>query len=160
MSGTSVEIYSTTSVVELDKEAVAELFADAITVVEATTQGPPGPAGNALITGTAGQALGGHRMVTTNASNQIIYASNATPAHAGRVIGMTTGAASNGAEATIQTSGAITESGWAWTPGSLLWLTTDGQISSTPPATGWVQAIGYAQTATTIFLHLQQAISR
>lgn len=129
-------------------------------VVAAGRQGIPGPAGNAVITGTAGQALGGHRMVTTNASNQVIYASNAVPAHAGRVIGMTTGAASNGAAATIQTAGAITESGWAWTPGSLLWLATDGQISSTPPATGWVQAIGYAQTATTIFLHLQQAISR
>lgn len=56
MSGTSVEIYSTTSVVELDKEATAELFADAITVVEATTQGPPGPAGDLHYTHTQGVA--------------------------------------------------------------------------------------------------------
>lgn len=129
-------------------------------VVVAGRQGIPGPAGNGLITGTAGAALGGHRIVTTNASGHYVHASNATPAHAGRVVGMTTGAVSSGATATVQTAGAITESGWTWTPGSLIWVTTDGQLSSTPPATGWVQAIGYAQTATTIFLQLSQAISR
>ena len=95
-------------------------------VVVAGRQGIPGPAGNALVTGTAGAALGGHRMVTTNASGYLIHASNADPSHAGRVVGMTTGAVSSGATATVQTAGAITEAGRSWIPGSLIWVTTDG----------------------------------
>lgn len=129
-------------------------------VVLAGRQGIAGPAGSALIIGTAGESLSGHRMVTTNSSGEIIYASNLSSAHSGRVIGMTTGAAAMGATATVQTAGPITESSWAWTPGSLLWIGANGQVGGMPPVTGWVQAIGYAQTPTTIFLQLTQPFLR
>lgn len=149
-----VIVRSSTERVALVRDTTARV------VAVAGRQGIPGPAGNALVSGTAGEALGGHRMVTTNASGLLIHATNDNAAHAGRVVGMTTGAAASGDTATVQTAGAITESGWAWTPGSLLWLTTAGLISGTPPATGWVQAIGYAQSPTTIFLQVAQPILR
>lgn len=133
---------------------------DRVMVAKVGVPGPQGPAGNALITGIAGEALSGHRMVTTNAAGQIIYASSAAPAHAGRVLGITTGAAATGATATIQPIGSITESGWAWAPESVLFLGTNGQLSATPPASGFVQIVGYAQTATTIYIQLHQPFLR
>lgn len=133
---------------------------DRVVVAKVGVPGPPGPAGNALMTGIAGEPLGGHRMVTTNASGQIIYASNTAAAHAGRVVGITTGAAAQGATVTIQPIGSITESAWAWVPESVLFLGANGQLSATPPASGFVQIIGYAQTATTIYLQLYQPFLR
>lgn len=129
-------------------------------VVLAGRQGIPGPAGGSLITGVAAVALGGHRIVTTNASGQYIYADTSILAHAGRAVGMTTGSASAGGVVTIQPSGLITEPGWAWTPGALIYATGSGLIGGSPPATGWLQAIGYAQTPTSIFINLQQTIVR
>lgn len=135
---------------------------DRVIVAKVGVPGPPGPAGNgnALITGIAGEPLGGHRMVTTNASGHYVHASNANPAHAGRVVGITTGAAAQGATVTIQPIGSITESAWAWVPESVLFLGANGQLSATPPASGFVQIIGYAQTATTIYLQLYQPFLR
>lgn len=130
-------------------------------VVHVGIQGPPGSASSGgVITGIAGEALGGHRMVTTDSTGKIIHASHATLAHAGRVIGMTTGAAANGATATIQIHGSITEGSWAWTPGSILFLAASGLVTATPPASGFVQVIGYAQSATTIYIQLHQPFIR
>lgn len=133
---------------------------DRVIVANVGVPGPPGPAGNGQITGIAGEALGGHRMVTTDASGNIIYASNTAAAHAGRVVGMTTGAAAQGGTVTIQPIGSITENSWAWAPTSVLFLSANGQITATPPPTGFVQIIGYAQSATTIYIQLHQPFLR
>ncbi|MBK8912950.1 MAG: DUF2190 family protein [Chlorobi bacterium] len=153
----TVEITTTVSVIEMDGQPVSEVLSDDVEVVEV---GVPGPAGSEDITITAGESLGGHRVVTTNAAGHAIYASSATSDHAGRLLGVTTGAASSGATATIRTRGEMTEAGWAWIPGGLLYLSTNGMLSHTPPATGFAQVIGYAMTATTIFIHTTTPVIR
>jgi hypothetical protein len=127
-----------------------------VTTVE---QGPPGaPAPIAQLTVTAGEALSGHRAVLLTAG-EAFYADHATLTHAGRAIGVTTGAAALGDTVTIQTLGILIEPTWTWTEGPV-YLGAQGALTQTPPATGFVQIIGVATTATALFVAPHSAILR
>ena len=114
-------------------------------------QGIPGPVGGSALQYPAGAALSGHRMVVLEAG-LAIYADKDTPAHAGKVLGMTTGAAALGELATIQTGGELTEPSWAWTLDQPIFVGVTGTLTQTPPATGFVLTVGFPITATKIFL--------
>jgi len=120
--------------------------------------GPPGPTGGLAVQYIAAIALGGHRIVVLNATQQVEYADNTVVAHADKVLGMTTGAASAGALATIQVGGELTEPSWSWTAEAPLYLGANGQVTQSPPASGFVLNLGFAISATKIFLDLKQPI--
>lgn len=107
---------------------------------------------------TAGTVLGGHRAVVLNSSELAIYADNTTTAHKNKVIGITTGAALSGASATIQTFGEITNSGWSWTTGESIYLSTNGLLTQTVPTSGFVLILGFAISATKMFINIKQPI--
>ena len=111
-----------------------------------------------FVTYTASTALSGNRAVCLNASGELIYADSSTVAHAHKVLGITTGAVSEGAEGTVQTNGEMTEAGWAWTIGSPVYLSTNGSLSHTAPSSGFVLVVGFALTATKIFIDIKQSI--
>ena len=98
------------------------------------------------IVAPAGTTLGGHRVVYLDSARAARYASSAD-ATAYQAIGLTIGAASSGADATIQTTGELTEPSWAFTPGPV-YLASAGQLTQTPPASGTVVQIGIASTPT------------
>lgn len=108
-------------------------------------------------TATAGEDLGGHRMVVIT-SGLAVYASNTTTTHTNKVLGMTTGAVLNGAAATIQTHGEITEPSWAWALDQPVFLSTTGLITQTPPVTGFSQIIGFPTSATSLFIKLREPL--
>lgn len=117
-------------------------------------QGPPGPAGGTTITRIGAIALGGHRMVRMNSAGLLEYADCSDQTHGDDTLGMTTSASVQGAEAYVQPSGPIEFNGWAWTPGEPVFLGQNGLVTQTPPDDGFVQTIGYAETATSIFLRI------
>lgn len=121
-------------------------------------QGVPGPVGGSALQYPAGVALSGHRMVVLDAAEQAIYADKDTPAHAGKVLGMTTGAAALGDIATIQTGGEMTEPSWAWTLDTPVWLGSNGLLTQTAPASGFSLIIGFPITATKMFVDLREPI--
>ena len=121
--------------------------------------GPQGPAGGTAITATAAQALGGHRAVVLSATGEADYADCTLPAHMGRFAGITAGAASAGQSATIINAGPLTEPGWAWTPDAPVYLASSGLITQTPPATGFLQIIGMALSATTLFISPREPLA-
>ena len=124
-------------------------------------QGPPGRDGAGALTLTAGVALSGERVVTTDASGLVVYADSATLAHAGRIAGVTKAAAAQGDAVDVQQNGTMTYSGWAWTPGSLLYLGANGAITDaepTLPSALFSQIIGFAATATKIIISIQEPI--
>lgn len=120
--------------------------------------GPQGPAGGSSFALTAGATLSGHRIVTTDASGNAIYADHSTLAHANAVIGLTLGAASVNASVQVQSAGEVTEPSWTFTPRQTLWLGTNGLIATTAPTTGFSLVIGYAMTATTIFMSIGESL--
>ena|SRR5688572_6636954 len=86
-----------------------------------------------VFTAIADEAVSGRRVVTTNDLGELIYADNTILDHLERPLFLTTGAISAGASGEVLISGRVTEIGWAWTPGEAIYLSTNGQLTQTPP---------------------------
>ena len=134
-------------------------------IIEVAVQGPPGGAGpagapgGALLTGTAGAALSGHMAVAYDDAGLLVYASAANAEHAFTLAGITTGAASSGASATVQRNDVIEHNGWAWTPGAPVFLGLGGALVQTPAGGAvFIKPIGLALTATRLMLNIQPAM--
>lgn len=110
--------------------------------------------GGGTATVTAAEALGGHRVVTMSGN----YASKDNADDKFNILGITQGAVISGATATVTTYGTITESSWNWTHGLPVFLSTNGQLTQTPPATGFRLIIGRAKNATTLFVDISEPI--
>ena len=121
--------------------------------------GAPGVAGGVVVLCTAGEALGGHRVVVLNAAAEAVYASNAVPEHLHKVLGLTTGAVILGAEATVQTGGEMIEPTWAWALDAPIFLGVDGLLTQTPPVSGFMLVVAFLVTATKIFIKLREPLA-
>ncbi len=121
-------------------------------------QGLTGPPGARALDYVCAIDLGGNRVVVANASGLAIYADRTEPTHASRVIGITQGAASEGAITQVQYLGEMIEPSWSWTPGAALYLGTNGLLTETCPSTGFALNIAFAITATKIVIHIGQPI--
>lgn len=115
---------------------------------------------NRFVSHVAASALSGNRAVCLDNSGELIYADHATLAHKSKVLGLTTGAISGGATGTVQVAGVMTEAGWAWTPGAAIYLGVNGALTETAPTTGFVLVIGFAETATAIFIDIKEPTVR
>lgn len=122
-------------------------------------RGDPGLPGasSQVISYPAGAALGGHRAVVIE-SGTAVYADKDTPLHRASVIGITQGAASMGVQVAIQTYGELTEPSWTWTPKQPIFLAANGLLTQTVPTSGFQLILGFAISATTIFIDIKQAI--
>lgn len=124
--------------------------------------GPAGPSGASTIAAVASVALGGHRIVLFNASEELIYADNTTSAHAHRVLGMTTGAASQGQSASVIRQGDLTEPTWNWTPDNPVFLGANGQVTQTPPTApvaAFSLVVGFPVSATRMYVSIRDPIT-
>lgn len=153
-----VDAGATTAVQSVQVELVE--IASGFEIVEVGQQGPAGPPGGEGILKTAGATIGGHRAVVTDStSDVVVYADNTNPAHEAAVFGITTGAAASGASVLVKTSGEIEEPSWIWTPQGAIYLSTNGNLTQTPPTTGFCLALGYAVTSTKMLVNIGQAIT-
>lgn len=106
---------------------------------------------------TAGEALGGHRVVIAS-NGEAFYADSTDTDDVGLVRGITVGAVSSGATATIQVYGPMIEPTWNWTPDLPIYFTSTGVLTQTIPTSGFLQQVAVAETATKIFIDLQTPI--
>lgn len=105
----------------------------------------------------AAEALSGHRAVLLDSNGQAAYPKIANAADGEQIVGVTTGAASLGATASIRTAGEMDESTWAWNRGPVF-AGNDGVLTQTPPAGQWLRQIGVAVTATKVIIDLRPTI--
>lgn len=120
-----------------------------------------GSAEQVRVTGIAGTALSGQRIVTKLANASIGYASNNVLAHVHAPLWVTFGAAVVGDMVEVLAYGALEEPSWNWVPGEPLFLGLGGVLVQTPPtAPGalFLAQIGVATTITTIFINRQSSI--
>jgi len=109
------------------------------------------------ITLVAGENLSALRAVTSNSSGQAVYASNDTLANA-QVVGITNGAVTSGANATIKISGILTDANWNWTKGTV-YLGTNGTLTQTVPTNGAIVVhVGKALTSTQLIIDIDTII--
>jgi hypothetical protein len=124
--------------------------------------GPPGSGSEYLaIAATAGADLSGHRAVYRRPDGLIDYASAGDLDQLTTAIWITTGAAVSGDDITMVELGELTESSWAWMPGSPIFLGLSGLLTQTAPATpgsAFSAVLGYAPTSTTMYVDRQPSI--
>jgi hypothetical protein len=114
--------------------------------------------GHTIFVGSGG--VNGFQVVYLASNGTARPADGTNQTHAGKVIGLTTAAQPEGVPATIQLAGEIENPVWHLTPGEVYFLVVGGEISMTPPESGFVQKIGVAKTSTVLVINLGEPTLR
>lgn len=117
--------------------------------------GAPPAQTSPVITLTAGADIGGHRGVSVGPDGLGMYADKGS---APDCIGVSAGAAVDGAALAVQTSGEMTESSWSWNPGEPVYLGDNGLLTQTPTTTGNLVVIGTATGEKRLLINIEQPI--
>lgn len=120
--------------------------------------GPPGQSGATYLTYVADGAIGGQRVVRATTAGKVGYVDPSDPAQAHAAIGLTMGAATDGASINVQFSGEMTEPSWAWAANQPIFAGANGVPTQTPPTTGFQAAIGVAISATSLVIQIKSPI--
>lgn len=147
---------------EVSDQRTTEAVARQTNIVSVGSPGPqgvPGPTGSSAYVRLAGPGgIGGHRLVRSIGSGAVGYVSASNVDHGDDTEGLSLNAAAEGADVTIQTAGPVAFAGWAWTPQQPVFAGDDGLLTQTPPTTGFVQIVGHAEDATTLFLRIESPV--
>ncbi len=139
-------------------EQSVSVVTQAVLVVEVAQPGASSSstaASDALIlTRTAVQALGGHRIVRAAGNGRVDYADANEASHGDDVLGLTLHACDAGASVQVLAQGAVTEPSWGFTPQEPLFLGNAGQLTQTPAGTAFDLVCGFAETATAAVIAL------
>lgn len=108
---------------------------------------------------TAAIPLNAYKVLTTDATGKAIYADSVIVAHANKLVGIGANAANTDDTINAQFEGELTNDGWSWTPGALLFVGLNGDVT-TAQTGAFSQAVGFAKTAKTIVVRLGRAIIR
>jgi hypothetical protein len=107
---------------------------------------------------TAAQALSGHRVVRTTDATVVDYCDAGTGSHQHALLGVTAESAAAGTAVNVQTSGALTELAWSWTPGLPIFCGLGGVLTqSFSPAWAWSRIVAWAQSPTVIWIDPQDS---
>lgn len=133
-----------------------------ITPINPNNKGEKGADGvGALETLTVGQTvIVKYKVLTTDLSGRLIYASADNPDHVNRVIGISLEDKPLDALLKYQRFGKLYNSSWNWQPLQQLYLGIDGEIIANPSITGSVIYLGYAITNKEINLDIDQNLVR
>ena len=139
---------------------VEALYADDIVEVVAYAQGEGGGGGDASFdyAATAGENMGAYKLVRI-ALGTVYLADKDNVAYVQDTLGLTTTVSTTGNPVTIQTSGEVTDVGWAWAAGSVF-MGDSGELTQTPSTVGILQKIGTVLTATSILIDIDDPILR
>lgn len=125
-------------------------------------QGPRGEPGGNAESRTASTALGGHRVVRSTGAGAVGYADSTNAAHGDDTVGITLGAANLGDPIQVQRTGSVVEPSWNWTPLAPVFYGAAGVLTQIPPSLengdAFIQIIGHAESATTLFVAIESPI--
>ena len=122
--------------------------------------GPPGTPGGAFFVGTAGETLGGHRVVR-GPRNALTYASASDASHGDDVQGITLQSSSSGSPINVQMGDEIVEPSWNWIPLEPLFLGSNGmitQVAPEPPTSAFLLVLGFASSETSMVVRIDTPI--
>ena len=109
---------------------------------------------------SAAVAIGIGKAVAFRQDGTVEPADHDNPAHLSRLAGITLASASAGTAARVRACGSVQFDGWNWTPGAPVFVGRNGDLTQTPPATGFVQSVGMALGRDVLWVHIGTAIRR
>lgn len=104
----------------------------------------------------AGQALAQYRIVVLDTDARMVYADHKNVSHAGKIIGLTMADAAMDAVIVVRSFGLVENPSWNWNiikPN--VFLSTNGNITQTPPTSGFACVIGSAVSAERLLIRIQ-----
>jgi hypothetical protein len=114
-------------------------------------QGAPGESGTELTEDrVAGGSISALKLVYVG-SDGFAYAASSSASATANVVGIAKNAVSLAQTVSLHLYGSISDASFGFTPGASLFLSANGTITETPPATGYVVKIGYALSSTSLF---------
>lgn len=128
------------------------------TVIATGITGPAGPAGASGFVIAAAVAIGGNRVVYSDANYEARYADRTDINTCETIIGVTEGAAGIGGNLMVTRSGVMDEPSWSWAPGGLVYLGVAGGLTQVAPTSGILVVIGAAINATKLLIDIQQRL--
>lgn len=109
-----------------------------------------------------GQVIAGHRVVTLNDADRLIYASHQIPVHAIAPLYLSLNAADLGGSVAIARDGLVQEQSWNWQPEQPIFLSTEGQLtqnySQIRAGPGFVLTVAIALSETSILFAPKTAV--
>lgn len=114
----------------------------------------------ARIVGTfvAATVLGGHRVVTTNDTGQLVYADHDDLTQRNRAMYLTEGAWDAGVTATVTAFGPVWDSSFDLIPGEPLYVGSNGLLTQLTPTTGYLRKVAFAAEVQGIWFDPQPPI--
>ncbi len=104
---------------------------------------------------TAGETISALRIVYE--SQQLAHPANPATESVFQALGLAITSASIDTDLTIQTQGFVDDSSWNWTEGHV-WCGPNGTLTQTPPISGWDFIIGFATSATRLYIDLNEPV--
>lgn len=101
----------------------------------------------------AGVDISGHSVVIKSGTGTVSLADHNLLSHIHQVLGVSLNSATQGTEVQVQSFGLITEPSWNWIDGPV-YLGVGGQLSQTPPTTGFLLIVGTAMAPTVLMVKL------
>jgi len=149
--------------VVVDGDQQIEVIESAVQIIEQAAVIESGPQGRPGMDSVdfmieASMAIGGQRVIATDEQGMAVYADNLTRYKT--VIGISTGAAIQGAVVTVKPFGRLEDSSWNWNPGKGLFLDQNGVVVQDAPSAGAIVPLGFVVTPTRIFISIGSRIER
>lgn len=109
---------------------------------------------------TAGMVISGYRVCYFGNDDKIYTASHLDSPTISKSLVMTNHSAGIDEQVKGVLSGKITNQGWGLTPGARYFLSSGGNITTTPPTNGYLFEVGVADTSNTLILNFTRPIIR
>lgn len=164
-----VQVEATSQVVEvvLERSVVEVSTETRQTLIEITcAPGAAGSGGSSDSSGAvdqdviAAQDLGGERVVRANDAGEAAYADSAQLTGSHRVLGLTLNATLTSGNVKVRSAGRHEFSGWAWDTTLPIFLGSNGALTQSPPTSGFILTIGFADTPTSIVVRIGRPVRR
>ncbi len=115
----------------------------------------------AVDTSIAGEVLPTpYKVVVTDGVGESNIADSSNQSHINLVRGISIGAAGAGGIIMIHRRGKLTEASWSWDVGKSIFFDSNGNLTQTPPSTGFWMVLGRPITPTVIEVNLETPVKK
>lgn len=121
---------------------------------------PPQSSGNSLTTGpfAVGQPINALRCVMLNSAGSLVTCSGSDPSSFSRMLGLLVASALPGDQVSPVRSGLVTDSSWAWDTSLPVYVGDLGALTQDLAGLAYIQIAGYPETATSVYMDVEDAI--
>ncbi len=146
--------------VSVDATRMIDLVGASTASLQTVLEAIAGRSGAQEVAPVAATAIGAYRAVAFRADDTVELADHESADHVARLAGITTVSSVEGGAVRVCVDGTVRFDGWNWLPGAPVYVGRAGEHSQIPPASGFIQHIGFAIGRDAILVQVERSIRR